>query len=295
MKGDLPYSLQIGDDEDPWIRFMIEVHKADISSAGFIVNSFEELEGEYLATLESFLENKANAWCVGPLLLVNNQVETGGDDLKNQSCPHIDWLDKQPVRNVVIYVSFGTQSHVSGAQMDEIAMGLEMADQPFIWVVRSMKWRPPEGWEERVNERGLVARDWVDQRSILAHPSTGGFLTHCGWNSVLESLSVGVPLLAWPMGAEQGLNAKYVAEGMGAGILVPQERKRMETKEIKVIGRDVICDGVKELMVGKQGRRARERAQELAVMARQAVEKGGSSDRKLDELIESLTRNKNGV
>ncbi|KAG5538093.1 hypothetical protein RHGRI_025247 [Rhododendron griersonianum] len=104
-KGDLPDAFQIGDEEDPWVRFMIEVNKADVSSAGFIVNSFEELEGEYLDTLESFLENKANAWCVGPLLLVNNQVETGGDDdLKNQSCPCIDWLDEQPVQNVVIYV-----------------------------------------------------------------------------------------------------------------------------------------------------------------------------------------------
>ncbi|XP_058180254.1 probable UDP-glucosyl transferase 73B6 [Rhododendron vialii] len=296
VKGDVPDTIQKGDDEDPWNRFITEVDKADVSSAGLIVNSFEELEGEYLATLESFLENKANAWCVGPLLLVNNRVETGGIDLKNQSCPYIDWLDKQPVQNAVIYVSFGTQFHVSDAQMDEIAMGLEMAGQPFVWVVRSTKWSPPEGWEERVNERGLVARDWVDQRSILAHPSTGGFLTHCGWNSVLESLSSGVPLLAWPMGAEQGLNAKYVVEGMGAGILIPQERKRMETKEIKVIGHDVICDGVKELMAGERGRRARERARELGVMARQAVEKGGSSDRKLDELIESLTgRDKKGV
>ncbi|KAF7134537.1 hypothetical protein RHSIM_Rhsim08G0248200 [Rhododendron simsii] len=291
VKGDFPDTIPKGDDEDSWNRFITEVYKADDSSAGFIVNSFEELEGEYLATLESFLENKANAWLVGPLLLVNNLVETSGIDLKNQSCPYIDWLDKQPVRNAVIYVSFGTQSHVSDVQMDEIAMGLEMAGQPFVWVVRSKKWSPPEEWEERVKERGLVARDWVDQRSILAHPSTGGFLSHCGWNSVLESLSGGVPLLAWPMGAEQGLNARYVAEGMGAGILVQQERGRvlgMEGIE-EAVRRDVICDGVKELMGGGRGRRVRERAQELGVMARQAVEKGGSSDRKLDELIASLT------
>lgn len=186
---------------------------------------------------------------------MNNLVETGGDDHKNQSCPFIDWFDKQPAWNAVIYVAFGTQSYLSNDQMDEIAMGLDTAGHPFIWVVRSTKWIPPEGWEERVKERGLVARNWVDQRRILAHPSTGGFLSHCGWNSVLESLCRGVPLLAWPMGAEHGVNARYVAEGMGAGILLPRDRiKRVGTKGIKVIGRDVICDGVKELMGGELGR-----------------------------------------
>ncbi|KAK7856930.1 udp-glycosyltransferase 72c1 [Quercus suber] len=79
--------------------------------------------------------------------------------------------------------------------MDEIAFGLDMAGHPFIWVVRSKAWDPPNGWNERVKEEGLVVYDWVEQRSILAHPSIGGFLSHCGWNSVLESLANGVPLL----------------------------------------------------------------------------------------------------
>ncbi|XP_028105339.1 UDP-glycosyltransferase 90A1-like [Camellia sinensis] len=234
-RADLPNSLQKGN--------------ADADSWGFIVNSFEELEGEYVATLESFFKKKSYAWCVGQLLLVNQiEQEATSDD---QLCWYIKWLNKQLRRSGVICISFGTQAHVSNTQMDEIAMGLEMASHPFIWVVPSTKWTPPDGWEERVKERGLIAKDWVEQRSILAHPSMGGFLSRCGWNSVLESLLNGIPMLGWPMGAKQGLNAKYVADGLGAGILVdpqPQGRRRVGTEGINTIEHDVICHKVKELM-----------------------------------------------
>jgi hypothetical protein len=172
--------------------------------------------------------------------------------------------------------------------MDEIAFGLEMAGHPFIWVVRSSAWVLPDGWNERVGRRGLVVQDWVDQRSILAHRVTGGFLSHCGWNSVLESLSMGVPLLTWPAlsFSDQPLNAKFVALGLGAGLMIPQRGVRGE--KIVTVGHDVICGGVKELMGGEDGRRARERAQALGRLARHAVEKGGSSNLKLDKLIEQL-------
>lgn len=126
-------------------------------------------------------------------------------------------------------------------------------------------------------------RTWVEQRRILAHPKVGGFLSHCGWNSVLESLSMGVPMLAWPMGAEQPFNAK-VAERLGAGMRILE----VVGEGTGTIGSEIICDKVKELMCGVEGRKARERAQELKRMTRQAVKKGGSSDRTLNELIECL-------
>ncbi|CAK7323688.1 unnamed protein product [Dovyalis caffra] len=151
--------------------------------------------------------------------------------------------------------------------MEEIALGLENAGQPFIWVVRSRTWIPPVGWEERVKDRGL------DQQL---------------------GLSMGVPLLGWPMGTEQGLNARYVAMGLKAGLMVLQEQDKFDAKDDPMaVQHNVICDVVKELMQGDQGRKARERAQEFGIKARQAVEKGGSSDKKLDELIESLTPRQN--
>ena len=96
-----------------------------------------------------------------------------------------------------------------------------------------------------------------------------------------------IPILAWPMGDGQQLYAKYTTEGLGAGILVPQGRGSVGTNGIEAVGCDVICEGVKQLMSVERGRKARERAQELRIMARKAMEKGGSSDRRLDEMIES--------
>jgi hypothetical protein len=288
LKSDIPEGLLHADLDDDFVRLSLQAEEADINSWGVVVNSFEEIEGDLAGVFESLYANHAKAYCVGPFLLYDRlgQDQVGAEV---QSDLYIKWLDKQAESGGVIYVSFGTQSHFSDHQMDKIAFGLEMAGHPFIWVVRSSAWVPPDGWNERVGRRGLVVQDWVDQRSILAHPATGGFLSHFGWNSVLESLSMGVPLLTWPAlsFSDQPVNAKFVALGLGAGLMIPQ--RGVGGEKILTIGHDVICDGVKELMEGDAGRKAREKAQALGRLARHAVEKGGSSDLKLDELIEQLT------
>ncbi|KAF9681614.1 hypothetical protein SADUNF_Sadunf05G0020200 [Salix dunnii] len=136
-----------------------------------------------------------------------------------QFSPYIKWLDQKMEGagpGNVINVAFGSQSHMTDLQMDEIALGWRWQDSRS----SGRTWVPPVGWEDRVKGRGLAIRDWVDQRGILKHPAIGGFLTHCGWNSVLEVLSMVVPLLAWPMGAEQGLNAWYTAMGLKAGLMI---------------------------------------------------------------------------
>jgi hypothetical protein len=292
-KTDFPDFVWRGDEKHPMLPIISEIEQAEHNSWGYVVNSFEELEGDHVAAFENHKETKA--WLVGPLLLHDQSkqdlMNSGSKDVdQKQFSPYIKWLD-QKMEGVgpgnVIYVAFGSQSYMTELQMEEIALGLEMAGQPFIWVVRSRTWVPPVGWEDRVKERGLAIRDWVDQRGILEHPAIGGFLTHCGWNSVLEGLSMGVPLLAWPMGAEQGLNARYTEMGLKAGLMVLQERDAKD--DPMTVQHNVICDSVKELIRGDQGKKARERAQELGRKARQAVEKGGSSDKKLDELIECLT------
>jgi hypothetical protein len=288
LKADLPEGLVDADPDDAFTRLLLEAAEADVNSWGVVVNSFGAIEGDHAGVLESFYANQAKAYCVGPFLLYDwLWKEVGAEE---ESYSYIKWLDDQAGSGGVIYVSFGTQSHLSEHQMDEIAFGLEMASHPFIWIVRSTTWVSPDGWNVRVGRRGLVVQDWVDQRSILAHPATGGFLSHCGWNSVLESLSMGVPLLTWPMlsFSDQPLNAKFIAVGCGAGLMIPQ--REVGGEKIVTVGRDVICDGVKELMGGEKGREARERAQALGRLARHAVETGGSSVTKLDELIEQLRR-----
>ncbi|XP_030969295.1 UDP-glycosyltransferase 90A1-like [Quercus lobata] len=268
-KGDIPEVFLNGDPNDPYVRPVMELGPADVNSWGVIVNSFEEIEGEYIGAFESNYCNGAKAYCVGPLPLYD-QLDQEVD------ASYIKWLDKYVESNQlgsVIYVSYGTQTHLSNDQMDEIAFGLEMAGHPFIWVVRSKTWAPPDGWNERVKEEGLVVYDRVEQRSILAHPSIGGFLSHCGWNSVLESLANGVPLLTWPvLGiSEQSLNTKLVTMGVGAGLMIPQ--RDVGGEKIMTVDRGVICERVKELMGGAKGRKVKERAQELGRLTWHAVEK----------------------
>ncbi|OVA16191.1 UDP-glucuronosyl/UDP-glucosyltransferase [Macleaya cordata] len=284
---DLPQSLRAPDHNDPFSEFITEVDESDNDSWGVIVNSFVELEHSHVAALESFYKNGAKAWCVGPLLLYNDQLEkidrtTKMDQCHTSKC--IKWLTEQAMSASVIYVSFGTQVHVSDAQLDEVAFGLEMSGYSYLWVVRSKTWTPPDGMEG--TKKGLIISDqWVDQLSILAHRGTGGFLSHCGWNSVLESLSMGVPILAWPMIAEQSLNAKLVVEGLGAAIRVANLGPGGVAA---TVGREAICEGVKELMGGERGRSVRERTQGLGRAARRAVEEGGSSSEKLSDLIDTL-------
>ncbi|XP_030470882.1 UDP-glycosyltransferase 90A2-like [Syzygium oleosum] len=285
-KCDISDLEQCKDLNDPFLPILAELGEADANSAGLIVNSFEELEGDYVAALETFYCQGARAWCIGPALLYDqNQIERPvGSKQADPPQSYIKWLDERVETSGVIYVSFGTQAHSSDLQMDNIAHGLEMAGYPFIWAVKSATWvLPDNGWEDRLKGRGLVVHDWVDQRRILSHPAIGGFLSHCGWNSVLESLSEEVPILAWPTGNDQPLNAKLVVTGLGAGVMV------REGGVGGTIASEVIRDGVKELMGGERGRQARDRARKIGRLARQAVEKeGGSSYKNLGGFIKFL-------
>ncbi|XP_004291276.1 PREDICTED: UDP-glycosyltransferase 73B4-like [Fragaria vesca subsp. vesca] len=280
--------LQIGDANDPFAQFMFEVGEADINSWGVIVNSFEELESGSVSSVESFYENGAKAWCLGPLNFYD-KVEGGVANInrEKQSLVLTEWLNEQVTPGSVIYIAFGTQADMSEAQLDEVVFGLEEAGVPFVFVVRSTKWSPPNRLKERLKGKGLIAREWVDQRQILAHRAVGGFLSHCGWNSVIESISAGVPILAWPMIAEQSLNAKLVAEGLGAGLAIKKvkDHSRLGFE----VSRQAIRDGVRELMLGgEKGRNAKERAQALGRVAWLAVQEGGSSYQALDKLIDQL-------
>lgn len=288
-KAELPEGvINATDVNDPFVEFILEVGEADINSWGVVVNSFLELERDHVPALEAFYEYGAGAkaWCVGPLCLFNQQSKP------DPFSTVMKWLNEEAAATApgsVVYVSFGTQADVSDAQLDEVCFGLEKSGCPFVWVVRSTTWSPPEGWEERVKGKGLVVREWVDQPQILAHRAVGGFLSHCGWNSVLEGLSAGVPFLAWPMVAEQVLNAKLVVEGLGAGVGVLKSNTSSELGSEICVSRQEICEGVKELMGGgDKGRNARDRAQALGVVGRRAVQQGGSSYAALDQLVDQL-------
>ncbi|KAJ4771350.1 Glycosyltransferase [Rhynchospora pubera] len=138
----------------------------------------------------------------------------------------------------------------------------------------------PEGFIER-NTTGLVVQSWAPQTEIVGHKSTGGFLTHCGWNSVLESIMNAVPMIAWPLFAEQRINAKMLVNGIGVAL-------RPEVQDGSVVPRDVIARVVKELMQGEGGRDARKKMLEVKAAGAKALSEDGSSFKKFSEWKKSI-------
>ncbi|KAL6964251.1 hypothetical protein U1Q18_035308 [Sarracenia purpurea var. burkii] len=182
--------------------------------------------------------------CIGPLSLAaappspppSPGVEVQSDAYQNPAW--LNWLDQKLAQGTsVLYVAFGTQALISSQHLKEIVIGLEESKVNFLWVVRKSESESELGdrFEERVKERGLVVRGWVDQRKILGHESVKGFLSHCGWNSVLESIYAKVPILA------------MVVEELGVGL-------RVETANGSVRGFvkwESLKKTVRELMEGE--------------------------------------------
>lgn len=269
----------------PFFNFVMEQVAATAKSHGLIVNSYYELEPAYVDFWNR--ECQPKAWSIGPFCLAQ-PPKAQPKSIEKPSW--IVWLEeKLDHGSPVLYVAFGSQAEVSSEQFEEIKIGLEKSEANFLWVVRKIENGFNDGFEERVKGRGLVVREWVDQREILGHEAVKGFLSHCGWNSVLESICAEVPILAWPMMAEQHLNARMVVEEIKIGI-------RVETSDGSVRG-FVKWQGlektVRELMEGEMGKEVRKKVKEMSEAAIKAVEEGGSSWRTLNELI--LELHDNGV
>ncbi|KAF7810997.1 scopoletin glucosyltransferase-like [Senna tora] len=233
------------------------------------------------------------AWHIGPVSLCNRDLKEKGNrgmeaSIDEQEC--LKWLDsKKP--SSVLYVCFGTIANFPDSQLKEIAMGLEASGQNFIWVLRkSQKDREeewlPEGFEKRMEGKGLIIRGWAPQVLILDHEAVGGFVTHCGWNSTLEGISAGVPMVTWPVFAEQFYNEKFIREVVRIGISVGVKRN------VETVGDNVEKEGIEKamrrVMEGEEAEEMRKRAKEFAKMSTQAMEEGGSSYLDLSVLIQEL-------
>ncbi|KAL2505154.1 UDP-Glycosyltransferase superfamily protein [Abeliophyllum distichum] len=261
-------------------EFILEHVEATKKSYGIIVNGFYELESVYADYWNREIGPKA--WCVGPLCL----AEAPQKKQENYQTPSwIQWLDrKQEEGKPVLYVAFGSQADISREQIKQIKTGLEKSGVNFFWVAGKNQVEDDDGFEYRVKGRGMLVKEWVDQREILEHSSVQGFLSHCGWNSVMESICAKVPILAWPMMAEQPLNAKMVVEEMGIGL-------RVETSDGSINGFvnwEKLEKVVKELMEGEMGKELREKVKQIGGAAAEAMAEGGSSWNALNELINEL-------
>ncbi|XP_058205165.1 UDP-glycosyltransferase 73C6-like [Rhododendron vialii] len=281
----------------PFKRVSDQIKEAEKAAYGVVVNTFEELEKEYVKEFKKAKGGKV--WCIGPVSLCNKEVSDKAERGKKPSIEGthcLDWLDLQDPGSVV-YVCLGSLSRLTASQMIEIGLGLEESNRPFIWVVKETsdeleKWISEEGFGERTKDRGLLIRGWAPQVLILSHPAIGIFFTHCGWNSTLEGVCAGVPMMTWPMFAEQFCNEKLVVQVLRIGVSVGGGVPMMWGEENKVgvlVKKDVVKEGIDDLLDGgEEGEVRRERARKLGDMARRAVEEGGSSHLNMTLLIQDI-------
>ncbi|XP_027335281.1 hydroquinone glucosyltransferase-like [Abrus precatorius] len=269
-------------------EFMLQRCKRFTLADGFFVNSFFEMEqGTVTALKESSKGGNHNApvYPVGPI------IQTRPISEKNMlEC--MRWLEKQSP-NSVFYVSFGSGGSLSQQQLNELALGLELSGQKFLWVLRppndvadgaylvaAKDHDPlqflPNGFLERIKEQGLIVPSWAPQIQILSHASTGGFLTHCGWNSILESILMGVPMVTWPLFAEQGMNAVLLTDDLKVAL-------RPKFNENGIAEKGEISKVIKGLMMGAEGNEIRQRIEKLKDTATNALKEDGSSTRAIYE------------
>ncbi|XVF55572.1 hypothetical protein PTKIN_Ptkin06aG0046800 [Pterospermum kingtungense] len=285
-KAQMPeHEKQISDND---LKNLVSKFKeAEVSASAVLVNSFEEVESEYVKAYQKFVNN---LWCIGPLPLFNETTSTFIDDHGS-----LNWLNSQKPSSV-LYVCFGSLSRMWCQQLIELGLGLEASNCPFIWTIKEgdytpelEKWFKEQRFEERIKGRGLIIRGWAPQVRILSHPSTGGFLTHCGWNSTLEGVSSGLPMITWPMFAEQFYNEKFIVQvlkiGVRIGVDVPMKA------EVLMVKMEDVKKAVKQLVDGgDEGEGRRRRAKKLGDMAKRAVQNGGSSHLNVTLLIEHVNQ-----
>ncbi|KAF5733698.1 crocetin glucoside glucosyltransferase-like [Tripterygium wilfordii] len=205
-----------------------------------LMKTFHELEGKYLDYLSVIFKKKMVP--VGPL------VQDPIQEIEDGSKEMIKWLDRKEQSSTVL-VSFGSECFLTKEEREEVAYGLEISKVNFIWVIRfheedktNLEESLPPKFIDRIGEKGIVVEGWAPQARILRHCSIAGFVSHCGWGSVMESMKLGVPIITMPMQLDQPLNARLV-EDVGVGLQVKRNKSgRFEREEIAKVIRELVVE-----------------------------------------------------
>ncbi|KAL5058250.1 hypothetical protein RYX36_029854 [Vicia faba] len=305
----LPHTIEMTPLQIPdWVReknaataYFEPMFKSEVRSYGTLYNSFHELESEYEKLSKTRMGIKS--WSVGPVSAWANKdnerkVNRGQIEELGKEAEWLNWLNSKQNESV-LYVSFGSLTRLPHDQLVEIAHGLENSGHSFIWVVRKIDDRDEgensflQDFEQRMkeNQKGYLIWNWAPQLLILDHPSTGGIVTHCGWNSILESLSVGLPMITWPMFAEQFFNEKLLVDVLKIGVSVGSKVNKFwaSIDEDGVVRREEIVKAVEILMGnGEESKEMRMRAKKLGNAAKRSIEEDGDSYNNLIQLIDEL-------
>ncbi|KAL9266131.1 UDP-glucose flavonoid 3-O-glucosyltransferase 6-like protein [Drosera capensis] len=276
------------------------------SAKGILVNTFQEVEPSAVRFLNND-KNVPTVYPIGPIINVDAQIkEEENKANEGEMDPTMKWLDQQPAGSTV-FLCFGSMGSFGEDQIKETAKGLEESGHRFLWSLR----RPanpgaisritldyedpssilPTGFLDRTMDRGRVI-GWAPQVAVLSHPSIGGFVSHCGWNSTLESLWFGVPLAAWPMYAEQQANAFILVKDLRIAVEIQIDYRsdpRLRTCS-GIVEADVIKNGVSKLMnvENEENEEMRSKAKEMSAVSRNATKEGGSSYAWLGRFIQDV-------
>ncbi|VFQ75557.1 unnamed protein product [Cuscuta campestris] len=276
----------------------LDVGKLIRTAKGIIVNTFFELEEHALETLSKEESELPPLYPVGPVLNLQS-------DKIGESEEIFGWLDNQPESSVV-FLCFGSGGSFPEPQVKEIARALERSGHRFLWALRrppakgsfypgdysSVEEVLPEGFTERTKSTGKVI-GWAPQAAVLAHASVGGFVSHCGWNSTLESVWFGVPMATWPIYAEQQANAFEIVTEIGTGVELKMDYKKPMMGDPdqfpETVDAETIEAGIRKLMDdGPAAAAARKKAKEMKEKSRKALEEGGSSSKFLQAFVDQV-------
>ncbi|KAL1289995.1 hypothetical protein HN51_058356 [Arachis hypogaea] len=291
---DMPSFIRTTTLEETMFDFMGSEAQNCLKSSTIIFNTFQDLELEVLDAIKN--DTFPNIYNIGPLPFLGSHVFNNNKDklmshgssslwLEDSGC--LNWLDKwQP--NSVVYVNYGSWTVMSEDHLKEFAWGLANSNHPFLWIIRDNIVMGesailPMEFSNAIRDRGYIT-SWCPQEKVLSHSSIGVFLTHCGWNSVIEALCGGVPIICWPFFADQQTNCRYVCANWRFGVELRHDVERGEVAEV-----------VKEMMEGEIGRELKKNVLEWRKKALEATHVGGSSYNDFNRLVEEALRFQNVV
>ncbi|KAF8393831.1 hypothetical protein HHK36_020029 [Tetracentron sinense] len=248
-----------------------------------LFNTFDQLEDEVVKWMSKTWQIKTIGPTV-PSMYLDKRMAGNTDYGINLFHPDagacLKWLNTKETSSVV-YVSFGSMAALGEEQMEELAWGLKSSNSYFLWVVRASEEKKlPSKFVEETSEKGMVVT-WCPQLEVLAHQAVGCFMTHCGWNSTLEALSLGVPMVAMPQWTDQTTNGKFVVDVWEVGL-------RVRVDEKGIVRREEIELCIKEVMEGEKGKEIKKNVKKWKDLAKEAVDEGGSSDKNIEDFIAGI-------
>lgn len=280
---DLPTFLRFPESNPAYLAMKLNQY-SNLDKADWIFdNTFQELEEKEARGLSTLWPAKL----VGPMVpsayldeRIKGDRGYGSSLWKPLSEECNEWLETKRLESVV-YISFGSMVSLKDEEMQEIAWGLKESNLHFLWVVRESEMKKlPQSFLDSTVEKGKIVT-WCNQLEMLAHQAVGCFVTHCGWNSTLEGLSLGVPMVGVPKWADQLPDAKYIGEIWKVGV-------RAKEDEEGIVRRGELVKCLKEVMEGERSKEIKKNARKWKELAKEAVSEGGSSDKNIDELVEHL-------